>query len=590
MLPTSFRTHTCGDLSIKEVKKKVTLCGWVATRRDHGGIIFIDLRDRYGITQIVFDPKFDKSSYKDAEFLRREDCIQVTGTVKKRKLGMENKKLSTGKIEVFSNKLHVFSKSAVPPIEVEDDKIASEDLRLKYRFLDLRRPSMQKNLLFRQKVINVAREYFNKNGFAEVQTPMLVRPTPEGARDYIVPSRVNPGDFYALPQSPQLYKQILMISGFDRYFQLPAICLRDEDLRADRQPEHSQMDFEMSFVNEKDIMEFVEGLYKYILQKTLNKKIGRFLVLPYREAVSKYGTDKPDLRFGLELCDVTDIVKKGEFSIFNSVIEKGGIVKCINPKKDFTRKEAEAYAGFCSSIGAKGMAYLKYEKGKLESNLSKYFNEKIKKEIIQKTGIKKGYLFFIADKEKNVNSVLAELRLKLGGDLGLIKDEFKFCWVVDFPLFSYYEDEQRWEPEHHMFTMPKEEHLEFLESEPGKVLGNLFDLVLNGTEIGSGSIRISRPDVQERVMKVIGMSKQEARKKFGFLLDAYDYAGPIHGGMGLGFDRTVALLLGQKDIREVIAFPKNKNAQCPMDGSPAEVDEKQLKEANIKLNVVKKNQ
>lgn len=587
MFPTSLRTHTCGDISSKEFNKKVTLCGWINTRRDHGGIIFIDLRDRYGLTQIVFDPEFNKETHKSSEFLRREDCIQVIGTVKKRKKGMENKKLKTGEVEVFVEKLHIFSKSEVPPIDIDADAVASEEIRLKYRYLDLRRATMQKNLLFRQQVANAAREYFNDQGFAEIETPLLVKPTPEGARDYIVPSRVNPGQFYALPQSPQLYKQILMIAGYDRYFQF-ARCLRDEDLRADRQPEHTQMDLEMSFVNQKDILDCVEGLYVHIIKKTLNKKLEKFPVLTCAEAKEKYGNDKPDLRFDLRLYDVTEIVKKGEFSVFKEAIKNKGIIKCINPEKDFTRSELEEYTKLCISLGAKGLAYLKYENGKLESNLSKFFSEEIKKELIKSTKIKKGYLFFIADKEKVVNSVLSELRLRLGKDLNLIKNELKFCWIVDFPLFSYNEDEQKWEPEHHMFTMPKEEHLKFLESNPGRVLGDLYDLVLNGTEIGSGSIRITRPDVQEKIMKFIGISKEEAQKKFGFLLHAYDYAGPQHGGMGLGFDRTVALLLGGNDIREVIAFPKNKNAQCPMDGSPAEVDDKQLKEANIKLDAVKK--
>jgi len=581
MFPTSLRTHTCNDLTKKETKEKVTLCGWVNTRRDHGGIIFIDIRDRYGLTQIVFDPKFDKDAHESAEFLKREDCIQVKGVVKERKDGMENKKLKTGEIEVFSDDLHVFSKSIVPAIEIDDNIVANEDVRMKYRYLDLRRPVMQRNLLFRQEVMNAAREYFNEQGFAEIQTPLLVKPTPEGARDYIVPSRVNPGKFYALPQSPQLYKQLLMISGFDRYFQLPAVCLRDEDLRTDRQPEHVQMDFEMSFVSERDIMDFVEGLYRHVFKKTVKKKIDEFKVFKYKETMDKYGCDKPDIRFGLKLTDVTDVVKNAEFSVFKNVIEDGGIVKCVNPEKEFGRKEVDKYGDFCSSLGAKGMAYLKFENGKLEGSISKYFSDKIKEELVKKTKIKKGYLFFIADKEKDANSVLSELRLKLGRDLKLIKDEFKLCWVVDFPLFSKSDD--GWEPEHHMFSMPKEEHLKFLESDPGKVLGNLFDLVLNGTEVGSGSIRINRPDIQKRVMKIIGMSKEEAEEKFGFLLKAYEYAGPVHGGMGLGFDRLVALLLGINDIREVMAFPKNKNAESPMDGSPGEIDERQLKEANIKL-------
>ncbi|MBI2106781.1 aspartate--tRNA ligase [Candidatus Woesearchaeota archaeon] len=587
MFPTSLRTHTCGDISSKELNKKVTLCGWTNVRRDHGGIIFIDLRDRYGLTQVVFDPEFNKGTHKSAELLRREDCIQVIGIVKKRKKGMENKKLKTGEVEVFVEKLHVFSKAEVPPIEIDSDTAASEDIRLKYRYLDLRRSVMQKNLLFRQQVANAAREYFNDQGFAEIETPLLVKPTPEGARDYIVPSRVNPGQFYALPQSPQLYKQILMIAGYDRYFQF-ARCLRDEDLRADRQPEHTQMDLEMSFVNQRDILECVEGLYDHIVKKTLNKKVEKFPVLTYVESKEKYGNDKPDLRFDLRLYDITEIVKKSDFSVFKEVVKNKGIIKCINPEKDFTRSELEEYTKLCISLGAKGLAYLKYENGKLESNLSKFFSDEVKKELIKATKIKKGYLFFIADKEKIVNSVLSELRLRLGKDLNLITDELKFCWIVDFPLFAYNEDEQKWEPEHHMFTMPKEEHLKFLESDPGKVLGDLYDLVLNGTEIGSGSIRITRPEIQERIMKFIGISKEEAHKKFGFLLHAYDYAGPQHGGMGLGFDRIVALLLGGNDIREVIAFPKNKNAQCPMDGSPAEVDDKQLKEANIRLDITRK--
>ncbi|MBI4159146.1 aspartate--tRNA ligase [Candidatus Woesearchaeota archaeon] len=587
MFQTSMRSHTCNDLSTKEFNKKVSLCGWVNTRRDHGGIIFIDLRDRYGLTQIVFDPEFNKGIHKSAEFLRREDCIQIIGIVKKRKKGMENKKLKTGEVEVFVDKLHVFAKSEVPPIGIDSDEVASEETRLKYRYLDLRRSTMQKNLLFRQQVMNAAREYFNEQGFVEIETPMLVKPTPEGARDYIVPSRVNPGQFYALPQSPQLYKQILMVAGFDRYFQF-ARCLRDEDLRADRQPEHTQIDIEISFVNQQDILDIVEEMYKYVIKKTLDKKLEKFPVFTYAEAKDKYGNDKPDLRFDLKLFDVTEIAKKSNFSVFNEIIKNNGIIKCINPEREFTRGEIEEYTKFCVSFGAKGLAYMKYENGKLESNISKYFSSDALKELIRITKIKKGYLFFVADKEKTVNNVLSELRLKLGKDLNLVKDELKFCWIVDFPLFSYNEDEQKWEPEHHMFTMPKEEHLGFLESEPGKVLGNLFDLVLNGTEIGSGSIRITRPDIQERIMKFIGINKEEAERKFGFLLNAYNFAGPVHGGMGMGFDRTVALLLGGNDIREVIAFPKNKNAQCPMDGSPAEVDEKQLKEAHIKTDVAMK--
>ncbi len=452
------RTHTCGELTKKDVGKKVIICGWVDVVRAHGKITFIDLRDRYGKTQVVI---------KGEQELRGEFVVSVSGEVKLRKGGTENKDLSTGEVEVLAEKVEIITQAKVPPIKINENEVAGDDIRMKYRFLDLRRSDMQRNLIFRMKVGQAAREYFIEKGFIEVETPLLVKPTPEGARDYIVPSRVNDGKFYALPQSPQLYKQILMIAGFDRYFQF-ARCLRDEDLRADRQPEHTQMDLEMSFVEQKDILEYVEGLYRHIFKKILGINLSEFKVLTYAESMKKYGTDKPDLRKNKD-----------------------------DPK------------------------------------------------------------------------------------------EFAFCWVVDFPLFSYNKEEKKWDPEHHIFTSPKKEHIQYLEKDPAKVLGDLFDLVLNGVELGSGSIRINDPALQERVMKVIGMAKEDARKKFGFLLDAYEYGGPIHGGMGLGFDRLVALMLGYNDIREVIAFPKNKSAQCPMDGSPSEVEAIQLKETHIEI--VKKN-
>ena len=454
------RTHTCGELRKKDINKKVSLCGWVDSIREHGKISFIDLRDRYGKTQIVIKEKVE---------IKPEYVVKINGEVKVRKLGTENKDIETGDIEVLAENIEIFSKSKTPPIEINDNKIASEDLRLKYRFLDLRRPQMQKNLIFRTKVTRAVREFFIDKEFIVIETPLLVKPTPEGARDYIVPSRVNIGKFYALPQSPQLYKQILMISGFDKYFQI-AKCLRDEDLRADRQPEHTQIDLEMSFVDSEDIMSFVESMYKYVFKKVLGVELKKFERLTYEESMKKYGTDKPDLR-------------------------------------------------------------------------------------------------------KNKNDA----------------KEFAFCWVYDFPLFSYSKDEKKWEPEHHMFTSPKKEHIPFLEKDPGKVKGDLFDIVLNGTELGSGSIRINNPELQEKVMKVIGLSKEQAYKKFGFLLDAYEFGGPIHGGMGLGLDRLVALMLGYNDIREVIAFPKNKSAQNPMDGSPSEVDKKQLEEVHINILEEKKS-
>ena len=578
------RTHTCWELSKKEIDKSVKLCGWVQSRRDHGGLIFIDLRDRYGLTQIVFDPKV-KDAFSIAEKLRREDVVCVEGKVAARKEGMENPKLKTGAIEVEINKIDVLNKAETPPLEIEDRVEASEEMRLKYRYLDLRRPVMQNRLIMRHRIITAARDFFNKNGFIEMTTPLLVKSTPEGARDYIVPSRVNPGKFYALPQSPQLYKQILMVAGFDRYYQT-AVCLRDEDLRADRQPEHMQWDFEMSFVDSDDIREFVEGLYKHMFKEVLNIKLDKFPVLSYKESMEKYGIDKPDIRFGLEIIDVTDAAKKSDFQVFKGA-EK---VACLNPQKEMGRKELDNYIDFCQKNGAKGMAWTKVTDKGLEGSIVKFFPEDVQKELLKATKAKKGsVLMFIADKKKTTEQILGLLRLKLRDDLKLVKDnEFKLCWVKDFPLFAWNEDEDRWEPEHHMFTMPKPEFIKDFEKRPGEVIGDLWDLVLNGIELGSGSMRVTNPELQERIMEFIGMTKEQANTKFGFLLEAYKYGGPSHGGMGLGIDRTVALMCGINDIREVIAFPKNKAAECPMDGCPSEVDDKQLKELHIKTEVKKK--
>ena len=579
------RTNTCGELTKKEIKKEACLMGWTQSTRDHGGIIFIDLRDKYGLTQIVFDPKHDKKLHAEAEKLRREDVIAVKGKVMARGKGLENPKLKTGEIEVLVDELEVLNRAETPPIEIEDRVEASEELRLKYRFLDLRRPKMQKHLLVRHRAAQAAREYLNRNGFIEIETPMLVRATPEGARDYIVPSRVNPGKFYALPQSPQLYKQILMASGCDRYYQL-ARCLRDEDLRADRQPEHTQIDLEMSFVVQEDILQMVEGLYKHLMKQVLNVEIKyKFPRMSYAEAMEKYGTDKPDIRFGLELIDVSDIIKDSDFEVF----KKAEQVKCINPEKDLSRKELDDYISFCQQNGAKGMAWMRVTENGLESNIVKFFKPEIQKKLLQRTKAKKGsVLMFIADKPKLVAEVLNKLRLKLRDDLKLAKEnDFRFCWVLDFPLFEWNEDENKWDPCHHIFTAPKKEHLEFLEKEPEKVHADLYDLVLNGVELGSGSIRETNPETQKRVMKVIGLSYEESQKKFGFLMEAFKYGTPPHGGIGLGFDRIVALMCGYNDIREVIAFPKNKDAECPMDGSPSEVDDAQLKELHVKVDLVK---
>jgi len=580
------RTNTCGELTKKDVKKEVILSGWTNSSRDHGGIIFIDLRDRYGLTQIVFDPEHDKKNHKEAEQLRREDVIAVKGKVRARGKGLENPKLKTGEVEILADDLEVLSKSETPPLEIEDRIEANEDMRLKYRYLDLRRPKMQRHLLIRHNAAMAAREFLNKNSFLEIETPILVRATPEGARDYIVPSRVNPGKFYALPQSPQLYKQILMVSGCDRYYQF-ARCLRDEDLRTDRQPEHTQIDIEMSFVDSNDVMDMVEGLYKYMMKHVLNIDIkDKFLKISHKEAMDKYGCDKPDLRFGLELIDVTDVVSKSNFQVFKNS-EK---IKCINPEDKFSRNEIEGIIDFAISVGSKGLAWMRVTDKGLESNIVKFFSKDDQKKLIEKTKAKKGsILFFIADKEKVVNEILSKLRVELGKRLKLINEhDFKFCWVVDFPLFEWDEDENVWKPSHHIFTAPKKEHLQFLDKDPSKVYADLYDLVLNGLELGSGSIRETDPLTQEKMMKVIGLSHDEAQKKFGFLMEAFKYGTPPHGGIGLGFDRIVALMCGYNDIREVIAFPKNKDAECPMDGSPSDVEEKQLKELNIKLDLVKK--
>ncbi|MCH8004381.1 MAG: aspartate--tRNA ligase [Nanoarchaeota archaeon] len=580
------RTNACGELTKNDIKKEVILNGWVSSARDHGGIIFIDLRDRYGLTQIVFDPEHDKKNHKIAEGLRREDVIAVKGKVRARGKGLENPKLKTGQIEVLVDEVEVLNKAETPPLEIEDRIEANEDMRLKYRYLDLRRPKMQRHLQIRHNAAMAAREYLNKNNFLEIETPILVRATPEGARDYIVPSRINPGKFYALPQSPQIYKQILMISGCDRYYQF-ARCLRDEDLRQDRQPEHTQIDFEMSFVNAEDVMDMIEGLYKHMMKRVMGVDIKyKFPKIPHKEAMDKYGCDKPDLRFGLELIDVTEIVKKSDFQVFN----KADKIKCINPEDKFSRNEIDSLIDYAISIGSKGMAWMRVSDKGLESNIVKFFNKEIQKKLLAKTKAKKeSILFFIADKEKNVNEILSKLRVELGKRLKLIKDkDFKFCWVVDFPLFEWNEDEHRWDPSHHIFTAPKKEHLKFLDNDVSKVHGDLYDLVLNGVELGSGSIRETNPEIQKTLFKIMGLSNKDAERKFGFLLEAFKYGTPPHGGIGLGFDRFVALLCNTHDIREVIAFPKNKDAECPMDNSPSDVPDEQLKELNIKLDLVKK--
>ncbi|MBS3095321.1 aspartate--tRNA ligase [Candidatus Woesearchaeota archaeon] len=587
-LKTSMRTHVCGELTGNDENKRVSLVGWVSARRDHGGVIFIDLRDRYGITQIVFNPDF--KDFKAAEHLGREFVMQVNGTVKKRKQGMENPKLKTGSVEVFADSLNVISKSEVPPIEIDDRIVANEDVRMKYRYLDLRRQAMQNNMVVRHKAAQVARDYLSRNGFIEIETPMLVKPTPEGARDYVVPSRVNPGRFYALPQSPQLYKQILMVAGFDRYFQL-ARCLRDEDLRADRQPEHTQIDIEMSFANPEDVFAIGEGMLKAVFKDVINVDIKTpFKRIPYKTAMEKYGSDKPDLRFGMELVDVTKIAGQSDFSVFKNAVDEKGIIKCMVIPSNVPRKELDELIEFVKVYRAEGMAWAKLQNGKLESAIVKYLSDDVQNEIIKAVGIKNDQtLVFIADKEKITNDSLSAVRKEMGKRLKLYDEkELNFCWIVDFPLFEWNEDENKWDPAHHPFCMPIEKDIERIESDPGSVHCTQYDLVLNGVEMCSGSVRINNPEIQRKVFNVIGINEEEAESKFGFLLNAYKYGGPIHAGFGMGFDRLVAMMVGLSDIREVIAFPKNKAAECPMDGSPIELSQRQLKELSIKVDMAKR--
>ncbi|MBI3035064.1 aspartate--tRNA ligase [Candidatus Woesearchaeota archaeon] len=586
------RTHTCGELDDKDINKKVVLAGWCSTRRDHGGVIFIDLRDRYGITQVVFDPSHNIESHKSAEKFGREDVIVVEGAVRKRPKGMENEKMPTGKIEVLISGIISVNEAQTPSIEIEDRIEASEEMRLKYRYLDLRRPKMQKQLIFRHALAAEVREYLNQQGFVEIETPMLIKTTPEGARDYLVPSRIHPGRFYSLPQSPQIYKQILMIAGFDKYYQI-ARCLRDEDLRADRQPEHTQIDLEMSFAEPDDIFHLTEGLIKHVFRKLLDKDVKTpFRRLAYKDAVERFCTDKPDIRFGMECCTVTEIVKDSEFKVFLDAIKKNGIVKVLNAEgcgEKLSRNQIDELIEFAKENGAKGLAWMKATKNGLESNIAKFFPQKVQKELLEKTKAReKDLLLFAADDSKIVNDVMSKIRLRLAHSLGLIKDDdFGFCFVTEFPMFEWNEDEQKWDFAHNPFTMPREEHWKGLEKDPGNVISYQYDFVMNGSELFSGSVRNNIPELQMRTFKITGMSETEVKEKFGFLLEAYKYGAPSHAGFGLGFDRLAALMQGIHDIREVIAFPKNKAAENPMDGSPNEASEKQLQELHIKLDFVK---
>jgi len=580
-----YRTHTCGELREHDSSKSVELAGWVHSIRLHGSLAFIDLRDRYGITQLTINTE----DIPEVKTLRREFVIQVKGIVRKKP--EPNKKLETGAIEVFVEKLNVLNTCEIVPLDLDNPLNNTDDTRLKYRYLDLRRPQMQHNIRMKHIAMQATREFLNSQGFLEIETPMLIRSTPEGARDYIVPSRVKPGTAYSLPQSPQIYKQLLMVSGFDRYYQV-ARCLRDEDLRADRQPEFTQIDVEMSFPHQEDIFKVGEGLMKNIFSKTINYDIPiPFPRLTYDEAMLKYGCDKPDIRYELFLKDITSIVKDSEFGVFKTAISENGIVKAIVIEKDFTRKETDEFTEVAKIYKAKGLVVLKVVTDelskllKLDGSAAKHISTELQMSLLRELDAKdKSTIFIVADQFKTCNDALANIRKDIAKKLKLYDEkDFAFCWVYDFPSFEWNTEDQKWDAAHHIFTSPKEEHIQYLETDPGSVRASCYDMVLNGVELASGSIRINRRDVQERVMNVIGLTIEDAEKKFGFLLEAFKYGAPPHGGFAPGLDRTVALICGTNDIREVIAFPKNKQGECPMDGCPTEVDERVRKELKLKF-------
>ncbi|SHM52525.1 aspartyl-tRNA synthetase [Caldanaerovirga acetigignens] len=583
------RTHQCGMLTKENSGQEVTLMGWVQTRRDHGGLIFVDLRDRSGIVQVVFNPEYSREAFETAKEVKTEYVIAVNGKVYERPKESINPKIKTGEIEVFADKLEILNPAKTPPFPIEDDIKVDESLRLKYRYLDLRRPSMLCNITFRHKVSKAIRDFLDENGFIEVETPMLTRSTPEGARDFLVPSRLNPGTFYALPQSPQLFKQILMVAGIERYYQITR-CFRDEDLRADRQPEFTQLDIEMSFVDVEDVISLNERLMKYVVEKTMGISLEiPFKRITYKDAMEIYGTDKPDTRFGLEMVDVTDIASKSDFRVFSDAAESGGKVKGINIKNSaeiFSRRQIDELVEKAKEFGAKGLAWIIYSGEGIKSPIAKFFSEELLNELLKRMNAQPGDLMvFVADTDpKLVLTSMGQLRLHLGKQLNLIdENSLNFLWVVEFPLLEWDEEENRFVAMHHPFTSPMDEDLDLLEREPSQVRAKAYDLVLNGTEVGGGSIRIHRTDLQERMFKVLGFTKERAWENFGFLLRAFEYGTPPHGGIAYGLDRLVMLLLGLNSIRDCIAFPKTQNAACLMTEAPAPVESRQLKELHIQI-------
>jgi len=581
------RTHTCNDLNLSQLDQETILMGWVLRRRDHGGVIFVDLRDRWGITQVVFNPEINEAVHAKAHQLRSEWVIAVRGKVVKRPASMENPKLNTGAIEVFVDELRILNASETPPFPLDEETEVSDTLRLQYRYLDLRRPEIAGNLILRHQAMQTVRSYLNGLDFLEIETPMLTRSTPEGARDYLVPSRVSAGKFYALPQSPQLFKQLLMVAGMDRYYQIVK-CFRDEDLRADRQPEFTQIDMELSFVSEDEIITIVEGMIKNLFNAVKEIDLQPpFARMTYDEAVRRYGTDRPDTRFGLELVDLTGLLKGCGFKVFQTAIEKGGVVKAINAKGcgGFSRKDLDDLTEYAGRFGARGMAWIKIKDDEWQSPITKFFNDTEIAAMARALDAQTGDLIlFGADTTKTVHQVLSELRLELARRLDLVNDkgQFNFLWVTDFPLLEYDEEEKRYTAVHHPFTAPCEEDLHLLTNDPGGVKSRAYDLVLNGSEIGGGSIRIHNPAMQKTVFEALGIGEDEAQEKFGFLLRALEHGAPPHGGIAFGVDRLMMLLTGSPSIRDVIAFPKTQKATCPLTDAPAPVSRKQLTELHLR--------